>query len=131
MQNEWSSEYGLAGSFIADPVVEATFSYEPCGKSLRDLTKEFLEPSLLKALSQPPKQYQDEYTFPKDLIPYQHQYESWQLLSEKAARSILVSSGTGSGKTECFLIPILNDLARQVANEPKRLEGVQALFLYP
>lgn len=131
LQNEWSSEYGLAGSFIADPVFEATFSYEPCGKSLRDLAKEFLEPSLLKALSQPPKQYQDEYTFPKDLIPYKHQYESWQLLSDEAARSILVSSGTGSGKTECFLIPILNDLARQVATAPKRLEGVQALFLYP
>nr|WP_234932905.1 DEAD/DEAH box helicase [Aeromonas caviae] len=26
---------------------------------------------------------------------------------------MLVSSGTGSGKTECFMVPVLEDLIRQ------------------
>ena len=42
-----------------------------------------------------------------------------------------MSSGTGSGKTECFLIPILNDLAREAEQKQQVLTGVRALFLYP
>src|SRR5690606_20998985 len=44
--------------------------------------------------------------------------------------SVLVSSGTGSGKTECFLVPLLNDLAIESA-QSGRLSGVRALMLYP
>ena len=36
---------------------------------------------------------------------------------------------TGSGKTECFLVPILDRLAREQA-KVGRLTGVRALFLY-
>ena len=45
-------------------------------------------------------------------------------------RSVLVASGTGSGKTECFLVPILEDLSRERARTGT-LTGVRALFLYP
>ena len=44
---------------------------------------------------------------------------------------MLVSSGTGSGKTECFLIPILHDLATELDTRAGGLTGVRALFLYP
>jgi len=40
-------------------------------------------------------------------------------------RNIVVSSGTGSGKTECFLIPILNDLLIDDSS------GVRAVLIYP
>ena len=40
-------------------------------------------------------------------------------------RNIIVSSGTGSGKTECFLIPILNDLLKDPT------PGVRAVIIYP
>src|SRR5690606_29875117 len=45
----------------------------------------------------------------------------------------VVTTGTASGKTECFLVPILNDLARERAraSTPSPLVGVRALFLYP
>ncbi len=42
----------------------------------------------------------------------------------------MVSSGTESGKTECFLVPILNDLVR-ARQQQTALTGVRALFLYP
>ena len=60
--------------------------------------------------------------------PYVHQHESWQILNDTTpgnAQSIVVTSGTGSGKTECFLYPVLNDLYRNHG------EGVQAIFMYP
>jgi ATP-dependent helicase YprA (DUF1998 family) len=40
-------------------------------------------------------------------------------------RNVVIASGTGSGKTECFLIPILHDLLSNPA------PGVRALIIYP
>jgi DEAD/DEAH box helicase domain-containing protein len=59
--------------------------------------------------------------------------EAWRALIEgQPPRSVLVTSGTGSGKTECFLIPILNDLAGELERRQNApLIGVRALFLYP
>ena len=58
------------------------------------------------------------------------------LHQEKAIRAIVggnnavVSTGTGSGKTNCFLIPVLNELLRE--KEQGTLgKGVRALFIYP
>lgn len=63
--------------------------------------------------------------------PYEHQYQSWKyLLQEKTAEgkpmSICVTTGTGSGKTECFMMPLVKDLI-----DKGKKEQVQALFLYP
>ncbi len=55
---------------------------------------------------------------------YSHQKKAiLKLCKEK--RSIVISSGTGSGKTECFSIPIINDLLKD--DTP----GVRALLVYP
>lgn len=45
-------------------------------------------------------------------------------------RNLIVSTGTGSGKTETFLIPILNHLLQERA-KGKLSSGVRALLLYP
>ncbi len=45
-------------------------------------------------------------------------------------KNMIVATGTGSGKTECFLIPILNYLVEQKENK-KLTPGVRALILYP
>lgn len=68
---------------------------------------------------------------PKGKDPYEHQYQCWKtLLSDKAPggghMSMCVTTGTGSGKTECFMLPLVSDLlANPMANE------VQAIFIYP
>ena len=49
--------------------------------------------------------------------PYQHQAASTRL-SLVEGRSLVVMTGTGSGKTECFLLPILGKLAAE--SESKR-----------
>ena len=67
-------------------------------------------------------------------LPYQHQYECWKTLSEEvelsngnmAKKSMVVTTGTGSGKTECFMLPLVSDLLR--GGETGKL---QAIFLYP
>lgn len=67
--------------------------------------------------------------------PYEHQYQCWKhLLEEKVdgkPKSICVTTGTGSGKTECFMLPLVYDLDRQQRENPQAESNVQALFLYP
>lgn len=49
-------------------------------------------------------------------------------------RSLFVMTGTGSGKTECFLLPILGKLAREAYKKPKQFckySAVRAFILYP
>ena len=68
---------------------------------------------------------------PEGLVPYQHQAAAFERLSTVGGRepeATLVTTGTGSGKTECFLLPILDHCARQRDIGGK---GIKALILYP
>ncbi|MEA2083882.1 MAG: DEAD/DEAH box helicase [Thermodesulfobacteriota bacterium] len=123
---------GKDHSFLADVVFEATFGWRPAKYNFGDLSGQLLHPKLIDALSNPPESLPQDYVFREEQYPYLHQLEAWQsLISETPPRSVLVTSGTGSGKTECFLIPILNDLANEVEKKAGPLVGVRALFLYP
>src|SRR5690606_29524672 len=48
-----------------------------------------------------------------------------------AGRNAIVATGTGSGKTEAFLLPILNGLFREAEAGTLAQPGVRALLLYP
>ncbi|HTO00331.1 MAG TPA: DEAD/DEAH box helicase, partial [Microthrixaceae bacterium] len=68
---------------------------------------------------------------PDGFLPYEHQATAFERLSSVAGRSpqpTLVTTGTGSGKTECFLMPILDHCARERAAGKA---GIKALILYP
>ena len=64
--------------------------------------------------------------------PFEHQAAAVRgaLVDRK---SLLVMTGTGSGKTECFLLPILGKLAREANHSPDSFtnSAVRALVLYP
>ena len=68
-------------------------------------------------------------TFETEYPGYHHQEQAWQRLSSQhQAASTLVATGTGSGKTECFLFPLLDHCARaRAAGEV----GIKALVIYP
>ena len=125
---------GVKGSFLADPVFEAIFGWKQADPTIEDLSGGLLHPDLVRALRDAHTQgLSEDYRFPYDRRPYTHQLAAWQTLSETdPVRSVLVTSGTGSGKTECFLVPILNDLSRELERcQGHPLVGVRALFLYP
>lgn len=62
--------------------------------------------------------------------PYRHQAKAWERLStlHGPARPTLVTTGTGSGKTESFLVPVLDHCRREKA---RGRSGVKAVLLYP
>jgi len=96
--------------------------------------------------------------FPATRRLHRHQFEAWD--ASRDGKAVIVTSGTGSGKTECFLIPIFASLIEesgrgwgqlqtpdpnrlwwnrprqqriaQRAHEPaERAAAVRALLLYP
>ena len=94
--------------------------------------------------------------FPANRELYQHQLDAWR--ASRAGESVVVTTGTGSGKTECYLLPVFAHLVeesrqwRAAGNRPAkalwwshpyqkriaqrshdigRKNAVRALFLYP
>lgn len=59
---------------------------------------------------------------------YRHQVDSLYKLA--SGSNAVVSTGTGSGKTESFLLPVLKELVVQ-GNEGKLNPGVRAMLIYP
>ena len=131
LESLYARNPGEPGALLADPVLEAAFGWKPAEVDMQGLARSgLLRRELVSAMDKPPREYRDEYAFPRDRKPFRHQLECWRLLLDDVPRSVLVASGTGSGKTECFLVPILEDLVRERAHAGV-LTGVRALFLYP
>ncbi|MFF3275202.1 DEAD/DEAH box helicase [Streptomyces chrestomyceticus] len=70
------------------------------------------------------------YPREEKFTPHRHQELAWERLStlHGPARPTLVTTGTGSGKTESFLIPVLDHCLRE---RKAGREGVKAILLYP
>ena len=140
LKSQMSNDLVNNNRLLSDPVFEATFPWEEVNETFDDLGKrDFLSPSFIQALN---KKHM-KVPFDDDLLdlssqameshwhPRKHQLQSWEVLKGKDPKSLIVTSGTGSGKTECFMIPIIDDLVRQYEASQQQLEGVQALFIYP
>ena len=73
-------------------------------------------------------------SFPVDRQLYLHQERAIRAEAEKPIHdgqrpAIVLTAGTGAGKTEAFLLPLLNGLFR--AARPAGAGGVRAIILYP
>jgi DEAD/DEAH box helicase domain-containing protein len=71
------------------------------------------------------------FDIPVPFAPFRHQWRAWQRLTSKGRKPkhTLVTSGTGSGKTECFMLPVLDHCWREHA--AGRRDGIKAIVLYP
>ena len=65
------------------------------------------------------------------LSPFIHQIQALEFAT--AGKDLFVSTGTGSGKTECFLWPLLAKLATEAHDSPETWQnrGVRVMIMYP
>jgi len=106
-------------SLTKGPYLEATPAFVR-SQTLEDLISEGVLPEKFRIF--------DSEALPLDRPLYSHQVAA--IRKVRTERNVLVSTGTGSGKTESFIIPILASLADEL--EKGNLEpGVRALLLYP
>ena len=100
------------GAIAQDPYLEGTQPYRG-DKSLADLQKEgVLDPGILRIFDRPERPL------------YSHQEKAIRNAVQKK-ENIVVATGTGSGKTECFMVPMMDHLLKNPH------PGMQALILYP
>ena len=113
------------GGLISDVWVEGAFPSKTAPTSLDDLVRDGkFHPRLRDVLD-------SALAMPRDRKLYTHQLEAIERASSGMPGSrpaIVVTAGTGAGKTEAFLLPILNDLYQ---NPPKESQGAKCIILYP
>ena len=63
--------------------------------------------------------------------PYYHQVKALEDFYQ--GKDLFVTTGTGSGKTECFIWPILTEILREAQHSPETwdMQGIRTLILYP
>ena len=98
------------GVLSQPPLLETIPVYPYSGYNLAE-TSQLLPPNFQDL------QYLAQALLPPDIQLWGHQWESLhQVLVNK--KDIVVTTGTGSGKTECFLFPLLAELASDSASWP-------------
>nr|MBP8949687.1 DEAD/DEAH box helicase [Promineifilum sp.] len=122
LRQRFREALGEEGRLVKGPLLEASPPYRP-GAALADLVAEGVIAAGFAKLCEM-----------NDALPYRRPLYAHQ---ERAARraaaghNLIVATGTGSGKTEAFLIPILDHLLREQAAGTPAAPGVRALLLYP
>ncbi|GII34146.1 DEAD/DEAH box helicase [Planotetraspora mira] len=148
LQDERRNLLDRAGGVYAEPYIELRPEYASSGRTLAE--------SVADAGAVPElAEFAELGLLPRGRELYTHQEQALRH-SMMAGRNVVVTAGTGSGKTEAFLLPILADLLaesrewsgtpaslRQWWNRPSspfeaqrsgetgRAQAVRALILYP
>jgi DEAD/DEAH box helicase domain-containing protein len=134
-----------------EPLIEPTAPYQLSGRTVLDACAQL-------GLSRDVADFVSSGLFPATRQFYEHQLQAWEL--SRQGQAVVVTSGTGSGKTEAYLIPIFAELVeesrrgwgtvqpvpgnwlwwrqrgqsrvQQRGHEPReRIPAVRALLLYP
>lgn len=116
----FDAQLGDGRQLTKGPILQAVPPYAT-GSSVDDLIAEGVLSPHLRALA--------NASFGTDRPLYVHQEQAVRKLG--AHRNLVVATGTGSGKTEAFLLPILDGLVRERDAGTLTSPGVRALLLYP
>jgi len=121
-RNAFAQAINEPNMLVKGPLVEIALPYKK-DKSIKGLVEEGILSPKFADLNSP--------DLPYDRKLYTHQVKA--IKKAVAGRNLVVATGTGSGKTEAFLVPILNYLFREEEEEEETLSqpGVRAMLLYP
>ena len=125
LERIWTSDDPQTRLF-AQPVLEALFPYKFSEQSLETLEESgHLDSHMRNYIPQGRRLYEHQATA---LLESTQEVE---IDGKKWKKNIIVASGTGSGKTECFLYPMINNLLRSETEEQLTEPGVRILLIYP
>lgn len=116
LRAEAHRQLGETDKLVAGPFVEAISDFEK-GKSLSGLVHEGVLHSGFAALQA------SEYARPM------HKHQEQAIYAICGDNNTVVATGTGSGKTECFVYPIIQSLLSEEGLAQK--VGVRVLLVYP
>lgn len=107
-----------------EPYIETSASYKKIPNGIKNsrCIEQGVKESLLRLVEENLGIFSD---------PFEHQVEALEYFS--SGEDLFVSTGTGSGKTECFLWPIIAKCFDEAKNHPAlfNTEAVRTLIIYP
>ena len=106
-------------ALFAHPILEPMFPYPSCGKKIAQLIQE-------GKLHEKMSLFVDKGLKNGKYCLYQHQLDAIEASKD---HNIIVASGTGSGKTECFLYSMINNLLE--SGDDLSVPGIRILMIYP
>lgn len=111
------------GTIYREPYIEVSKSYCKLSDGFNGAAIDQQKRAILQALA--------DHKLGVFNTPFVHQVRAVE--NYYSARNVIVTTGTGSGKTECFLWPILTNLIYEAQYSPVtwQKEGIRALVLYP
>ncbi len=100
-----------------EPLIEPVPAYPVCGAYFNVVTHELLDASWGSATAGEVADFLEPSLFSEPQTgelrqPFTHQHEAFRRALVEH-RDVVVTTGTGSGKTECFLVPVLAELVRE------------------
>ena len=105
--------------FWPDPLITLNPRYE-AGKTVAELASDgVLDPALAKI-----------FAFGQKRTPFRlHKHQERSITKAQEGENFIVTTGTGSGKSLCFFIPLLDRIIKaRRADEPRR---TRAIIIYP
>jgi Lhr-like helicase len=100
------------GRISRDPLVEPVPAYERTAMHIHTACQTLLAGSHSALEIQDIADFISQGLFPPAWTLYRHQQEAFEQ-SYVHGRDVVITTGTGSGKTECFLLPIVASLVRE------------------
>lgn len=102
------------GRIYRHPLIEAVPAYSKCDETFGRIAHMLLNPTWPVGLEKELSDFVALGLFPPGRQPYIHQRDSFDE-SVVQKNDVIVTTGTGSGKTECFFLPIAATLIRESA----------------
>ena len=111
------------GELYCQPYIESTPSYE---KVVNGIQKSSLDEETKAFFQELIDHHLGVYK-----VPFTHQVSSLENYAK--GKNLFVATGTGSGKTECFIWPMIYKLFKEAKQNPEswKKRGVRALIIYP
>jgi ATP-dependent helicase YprA (DUF1998 family) len=98
------------------------------GQLFREIRREFLPGKTIQSFVDEGIAHPDLAKF-TDYVLYSHQSKAFELTAG-LERNVIVATGTGSGKTESFLLPIVDSLLKE-KDAGTLDDGIRAIVIYP
>lgn len=122
---QFINELNKKNSVAKGPYLDISDSFEP-GNSIEKLITEGEMSPLFRELERDVPESDKEIKLQRKL--YLHQEKAIRKINKE--HNLVVTTGTGSGKTECFILPIINHLLRE-KESGSLSSGVRAILIYP
>jgi len=102
------------GRLFRQPLIEPIPAYQSSNQTFQEIAQNRLAGSWSNAEIADLADFVSLELFPANRLPYAHQE---QVFAESVVNGndVIVTTGTGSGKTECFLLPVIAALIRESA----------------